>query len=866
MDINELKRRISSLAALPALPPVVQDAMGGGGVFSSGAFGDVWPLDAPLVQELMQRAEALPPHDPPADLAVALSRLGRSESTRIIIQHSVPALFPPEPGQGLDLEAFWRHAHTAGVLADRMAQALHLPDAHLAYAAGFFHDIGKVALDRLVPDGYSRAIEMAYAHGLQALEAERRELGLDHTLAGKWLAEAWRLPGQMIDTIWLHHHPPGALDETRYPVQWIYLVRLADLLAHRIAPEGSPPASLSSEAEEFRNRLGISLELLNEITAAPIPPRLSATASPGEQPAASPETHIDRRRLERRLERYHALHALDLRLGALRNRRDILIESARALRDTFAVRAGGCFVLSPETSCLEGVVWPDPHSDPAPVDLPAERLRTAWNEAIDSSLANLLDTLLAPASAGDTPGGLNNVVQHHGLLAVPMPAQNRRAGQFILDVSGTSLGLSADDFTDLLAFAETTGNALTRAETWERLSDRGEDMATALWRQELIHRRQIQAECLAGIGRMAAGAAHEINNPLAIISGRAQILLNRGYPDEDLRALETIVKQSRRISKILLDLMQFARPADPHFEATPVGYVLHQVAAMLVDRFEREAIEVIEDYAQDLPRVQLDRRQIQQVFLNIILNAEQAMAGRGGVLTLRVKPGPDRRSVMVQMSDTGHGISTDILDKVFEPFFTTRSGNENTGLGLAVCHGIIENHRGAITLHSEPGAGATCTITLPAMAENSAPKNESKPAPAKPLPQKPENAPSILIAIADTGLREVLQETLRGRGYQTRTAADSLETLAAVMGFPPGLILLDLTLPPVEGAPLLRHLAQRAETAPIIAIASQPDHEAQEDAIRLGARACLQTPFEIERLLKEIAHLLDLPDTKRASA
>ena len=866
MDINELKRRISSLANLPALPPVVQDAMGGGDVFSSGAFGDACPLDAPLVQELIRRAEALPPHDPPADLAVALSRLGRSESARLLIQHSVPALFPPAPGQGLDLEAFWRHAHTAGILADRMACTINLPNAHLAYAAGFCHDIGKLALSTLLPDGYTRAIEMAHAHGLQALEAERRELGLDHTLAGKWLAEAWRLPGPVADTIWLHHHPPGALDETRYPVQWINLVSLADLLAHRLDCEGGTPVALSRDAEEYRSRLGLSLELLNEMTAATIPPPLNPAAAPDEKPANAAEAQIDRRRLERRLARYHALHALDLRLGALRNRRDILIESARALRETFAVRAGGCFVLSAETSCIEGVVWPDPHSGPAPVTLPADCLRTAWNEAIDSSLANLLDTLLAPASAGDTPGGLNSVVQRHGLLAVPMLAEKQRAGQFILDVSGTSLGLSADDFTDLLAFAETTGNALARAEAWERLSDRGEDMATALWRQELIHRRQIQAECLAGIGRMAAGAAHEINNPLAVISGRAQILLNRGYPDEDIRALETIVKQSRRISKILLDLMQFARPADPHFEATPVPYVLHQVAAMLSDRFTSQGIEVIEDYATDLPRVQLDRRQIQQAFLNIILNAEQAMAGHGGILTLRVKAGPDRRSIMVQMSDTGHGISADILDKVFEPFFTTRNGNENTGLGLAVCHGIIENHRGAITLHSEPGAGATCTGTLPALAENSRPKTAAKPPPPPPQPRNPENTPSVLIAIADTGLREVLQETLRGRGYQTRTAADSLETLAAVMGFPPGLILLDLTLPPVEGAPLLRHLAQRAENTPIIAIASQPDHEEQEDAIRLGARACLQTPFEIERLLKEIAQLLDLPAANRASA
>lgn len=867
MDISELKRRITSLADMPVLPSTLRDTLRDGGVLSPGDHAQMLPSGSPLMREIMKRAEDLPPHHPPAGLHDAMVRLGHAECAQLLLQYHLPALFPAEMGQELDLDLFWRHAHTTGILADRLARALNLHNAGLAYAAGFLHDIGKVVLDRLVPEGYSRAVEMAYTQGLQALEAERRELGLDHTLAGKWLAETWALPEAIIDCIWLHHHPSGALDGIRYPIQWIHLVRLADLMAQRLSPEGSPPYPLSREAEECRNRLGLSMDDINKAASIPVPALFAATQFPEEIPAAALESHADKRLLERRLARYQALHGLDRRLASLRNRRDILLEAARALRNTFQFRAGGCFVLSPDDANLEGAVWPDPQSEAQSVELPAERLRAAWNETLDATLASLLDTLLGSAKTGGAPDSLNTVVQRHGLLAVPMFAQERRAGQCILDVSGTGNEISAGDFNDLMAFAETTGNALVRCNIWERLADRGEEMATALWRQELSHRRQIQAECLAGIGRMAAGAAHEINNPLAVISGRAQILLNRGYPDEDLRALETIVKQSRRISKILLDLMQFARPAEPRFEATPVPYVLHQVAAMLADRFASEGIEVIEDYAPDLPRVQLDRRQIQQAFLNVILNAEQAMTGRGGLLTLRVKPGPDRRSVMVQITDTGPGIPADILDKVFEPFFTTRSGNENTGLGLAVCHGVIENHRGAIALHSEPGAGTTCTVTLPAMEEKIVEKTKTKPAaPAAPALKTAASVPSILIAIADTGLREVLQETLRHRGYQTRTAPDSLETLAAVMGFPPSLILLDLALPAVEGVPILSHLARRAENAPIIAIASQPGYEEQEDAIRLGARACLQTPFEIERLLKEMARLLELPATNRASA
>ena len=268
-----------------------------------------------------------------------------------------------------------------------------------------------------------------------------------------------------------------------------------------------------------------------------------------------------------------------------------------------------------------------------------------------------------------------------------------------------------------MRFVKSAGAALARCRAVRGVYDEAESLAAAVWKQELSHRHDRRTERLISVGKMAAGAAHEINNPLAVISGKAQMLLSNTERPEDRKALEVIVEHSQRACGILRDLLQFARPNPPQLLPNRLSYLVKTSVDRVRQKLSEEGIQLVEEYAQDLPQIPVDRMQLDQVFQNLLKNAEQAMTRQGDKLTVRVRPNQDRTAVLVQIIDTGQGIAADIMDKVFEPFFTTQPGAEGTGMGLAVCHGIIEAHRGSITLHSQEGLGTTCTVALPISAD-----------------------------------------------------------------------------------------------------------------------------------------------------
>jgi CheY-like chemotaxis protein len=208
------------------------------------------------------------------------------------------------------------------------------------------------------------------------------------------------------------------------------------------------------------------------------------------------------------------------------------------------------------------------------------------------------------------------------------------------------------------------------------------------------------------------------------------------------------------------------------------------------------------------------------------------------------------------VADTGHGIPSNIIDQIFEPFFTTRDVPECTGLGLSVCHGIVESHRGSITVHSTVGEGTTFSITLPTLAESAALEKDAAPRESAPAARRPETHSSILVVDADEDLREVLRESLQNRGYVTRSAADGLEAMAAVLGHPVDLVLCDLNATALDGEPLFKQLRDRYPALPIIGLTGVLAEDEAAEALRMGARACLQKPFEIEQLFAQIERVL----------
>lgn len=229
-------------------------------------------------------------------------------------------------------------------------------------------------------------------------------------------------------------------------------------------------------------------------------------------------------------------------------------------------------------------------------------------------------------------------------------------------------------------------------------------------KQRALEDQLRKTERLAELGTLASGMAHEIGTPMNIILGRAELLMRKATDESTRRGLGTIVTQVERITKIMNQLLSFARKRPSEQRGVDLVGALGSVLDMLVEKFKNHNIHVVKDYVPDLPLVLADPDHISQVLLNLMLNACQAMPG-GGTLTLRLCA----KANMVELSlqDTGVGIPQEQVSKIFDPFFTTKPVGEGTGLGLTVVHGIIQEHNGAIRVDSVPGQGTTFIVSLP---------------------------------------------------------------------------------------------------------------------------------------------------------
>jgi len=226
-----------------------------------------------------------------------------------------------------------------------------------------------------------------------------------------------------------------------------------------------------------------------------------------------------------------------------------------------------------------------------------------------------------------------------------------------------------------------------------------------------IQKTMMQQEKLASVGRLSAGVAHEINNPLTTILTTAMLLQEDIDSEDPMHAeLETIAKETLRCRKIVTSLLDFARQSRPNKKANDVNAIIKESVLLTKKQAAFKDIEVHMDLTANLPQLHLDKGQIQQVLINLTLNAIESTPA-GGSISLSTSLNTRRRRVEISVSDTGEGIPEELMDKVFDPFFTTKE--EGTGLGLAITHGIIEQHGGTIEAQSRDHEGTTFLIKIP---------------------------------------------------------------------------------------------------------------------------------------------------------
>jgi two-component system, NtrC family, sensor kinase len=231
-------------------------------------------------------------------------------------------------------------------------------------------------------------------------------------------------------------------------------------------------------------------------------------------------------------------------------------------------------------------------------------------------------------------------------------------------------------------------------------------------RVQLEEQLQI-SEKMASIGLLAAGVAHEVNTPLAVISTYAQMLAKQVVGDDQKsKLLEKIAKQTFRASEIVNSLLNFSRTSTTEFGEVNVNRVIQETLSLLEHQMQKAGLEVRTDLDPDTPTIAGNPGKLQQVFLNLFINARDAMKP-GGVLEVRTYH--DYDGVKIDVIDTGHGIDPEHIHRIYDPFFTTKGSHKGTGLGLSVTYGIIQEHGGAIKVFNQPKGGARFHLEFPAV-------------------------------------------------------------------------------------------------------------------------------------------------------
>jgi len=808
-------------------------------------------------------------------MAHAVSLLGFSTVRSLALSMTVSDMFGPseEPG-AFDRTGFWKHSLACAVCAELIAERVGGRYAEEAFLAGLLHDIGKVALDTCAREDFDRVIREAAAKHISVLEAEKQVMETDHAVVGKWVAERWGLPDMFTHAIWLHHQPPGTLPESGFDKRLVEIVHLANIVVRsqmigaggdsRVYPV--PQRLLSSlnlkedHLEDIKERLWKLVEERASIVNLQTTEKglyLESLQRANQELSRMALTLQEHNRdLGRKANRLAVLHDMNTRMLPSHGLSEMLNIVATSLRDGLRVPCGFLFMADGEREILVGKIWTGEGENLQDLLLPlGNRLEKAQGPAqLDAEITETIqDTSLGVKDSSWIGERITDIVYKNNLVLVPMVSQGKSVGQIVIDNRENSINYTDKELEELLTFGSAAGVAVSRYRLQEKLNERSEELATAIWREEQAREQLMRNERLASVGKMAAGAAHEINNPLAVISGRAQMLLTDEKDEKKANALKLMVQQTRRASKILTDLMGFARPAMPKAEPTNVNFVIHHVLSMVEAQLKLKNIECQREFLQGLPKISADKHQLEQVFLNIVLNAEHAME-EGGTLTVSTSLSPAKDRILIKFTDTGKGIPKEDLPHVFEPFFTTKEEGEGTGLGLAMSYGIVTSHDGTIDVESRVGEGTTFTVTLPVVLDVKQIIAKAEPPVQKKVaaPSRKPAAASILIVDDEEHIRDLLSDTLAMRGYQVETAENGLTALKVLNDKPVDLLLLDMRMPVKDGLGLLDEIKERLPQLPVIIVTGLASNEEIQEALERGAFSCLRKPFQIDTLVEEV--------------
>ena len=641
-------------------------------------------------------------------------------------------IIDPKIAADLGFTRLWSHALATGMAAQAIANRLGTVPPAQALLAGILHDIGQVLLAVALPRAYRQVLDQAALVGTDLVDAERKILQVDHATIGKRLATRWGFCENLQNVIWLHHQAQIPTANEPAAATLTQVVRLADLVARQHGFGYLASEQIHDGTTEVAERLGLSSaaaeQLGRQIASAFVlnaePAGLQSSPSPDQMQAVLATARVQLGRLYRQQYQQNlkakgdARHSdllvqLTGRLAACRSPKDVLTGVAAHARETLSVETVVVYVLSREGGYVEGVL--------GAADGATEHFVHGLEkiENSDSLLSGFLPTAV-PSLAGRAEGAEAWLFERHGarlgagpFYTIPMTAGDARIGGLVLAAKPGLGGLPAQEAAQLAALASVAGAALKRVHAETELVTLSEELAEVNRDLHAAEHERVQRRNVAALGEMAAGAAHEINNPLAIISGRAQQLAADEKVPARHELLKTIIQQASRISDILADLRQFAHPPAPRIAEVDAAALARDVVA----EFQRDRQATGPQVHLETPDVQapirVDRDQVAGALREIVKNALEACSnGAGGNVTVAVQSLGAEETVRLAVIDNGPGMDPQVRARAFDPFYCGRDAGRRRGLGLSKAYRAVVASGGQMTLESEHGRGTTVRLTF----------------------------------------------------------------------------------------------------------------------------------------------------------
>lgn len=733
---RQIERILRRSGGLSALPEVAAELLGllAEAVCDDTRLAEVIQTDSALSAKVLSLAaqEGVVFSDGRPNIQEAVARLHRHTLREAILSLKVfPSLnwsADTDSQRLLPRRQLALHSLAAACCAETLARYVLPPEQRpAAYLAGLLHDIGKPALDEIMPKSFERLIQQARTTGAELYEIEQQHLGLDHASLGKRLAEKWQLPESIVSCIWLHHTDPETLKASQTDPLLPAVVALADRLARQSAIGQSGSYGRPDDIDEWVAFLKLTPEQIQHAQTE-LPLNVSRQCE-----------HIQ----------WSSEDGSEAYVAAVQNTAVGLARDNRLLSE----RSQHCDALSGQNAMIQGILNEiSEYSTPAEI---AEQFAVFWQKQYacgTTAVAVIGDAAEVPDAQVDmvivarngrtavaalqppkeTPLVPEIVKKQFGIIPVsdqdrwlltpieadlnplqmrmaPLAMQDKVVGILLFEAMQPE---DAQEHADCATVCRIAAFAITMAMSVRKHACLSEQFVRMLGTLRRTRTDLAKTQSMQGLAEMAAGAAHELNNPLAIISGRAQLLMSAEEDETKKQMLRQIQQRTEEVAHIVNDLMSYAKPATPEKRQVSLDELIKKAIEKTCTLHQRAALETQIAVAHH-ESVYVDVHQTAEALSQILSNAIQAYPGENGPVQIESETQDGSNAIILKIGDKGCGMDAETLQKAVEPFFSFRPAGRRRGMGLAHAQRLLRLNNGSLRLESAPDEGTTVFVQLP---------------------------------------------------------------------------------------------------------------------------------------------------------